>query len=152
MGSDAKGGGGIRGRAGAVGGSAGADGGVEVGVGDDLFLFGDAVLALRFEDVAGGEALVEEAEAGAENGDGRLVLWTVEGPRGTETGGEVGMVGHAGLGFEAQTIAERYVGTDLVVVFAVEAHVEDVDDDAGMAGGLGEEAGATAGGANLCGR
>src|SRR6202012_1148415 len=64
---------------------------------------------------------------------------------------EISVVRHPGLRFEAATVAERDVGAELVVIFAVDAHIEDVDGDSWMDAGLGEQARSATGGANFGG-
>ena len=96
------------------------------------------------EQVGGGEAGVEEAGSGADDGAGRFIFSAWDGPGDRSAWAEVGVVGDAGLGFKAQAVAESDVGLDLPVVFGVDAGVDEGDGDVGVALGLAELAGSSA--------
>lgn len=120
------------------------DGGIEVGVVENVILLGDAILALRLEDVAGGEPIVEEASAKAKDVDRGLLIGAAEGPGEAETRRGVGVVRNGGLTFEAEADVERDVLRDLPLVVNVSAEIIDEDGGGGPAGDEHELSGAPA--------
>src|SRR5262249_25814240 len=82
-----------------------------------------AVKPLRVQDQALAKTVVENSEAGANDGFGRGVLFAAQTPGKTHARREVPMVLDSGLRFKAQTIAERHVRTKSPIVFGVETGI-----------------------------
>ena len=88
---------------------------VKGGVGDDILLLGDAILAQGLQDVLLAEPCVEDAPASAQDVLGSC-LGPSEAPRYAHTRRPIHVVLDVILGFKAQAIAERHVRTDLPVI------------------------------------
>ena len=114
-------------------------------IGDDVRNLGLAVEAVGVEHVAGFEAVVEEAEAAADDGFSVAAgAARVRRPGEADTRRPIAIVGNVGLRFPTQAEAQGEVLPDFPIVLHKGAEIQLIKAEVGIALRDGEAAGATA--------